>query len=269
MNTLIPLNDTTYSLVMNALNLSIALLGGFSLLFILLRRSVSAEYSISVSLMAAVTGMAAYHYFRLYNNWLAAYQLQGGQYLPTGLPFNYAYRYTDWLGTVPLLLSAILLVLDVGREKSASLVTRMVVSAVLMIGLGYLGEVQHVDMLARALWGAAATVPFLYIMYVLWHEVGRVLRFESGRVQRLFFTLRRMLLLSWLFYPLVFALPLFGLDRPGLLAVVQVGNSAADLLAKVGVGLLIYLIAREKTEEDRVLRSSQPPLPVTAPLAAD
>lgn len=255
MNELLPLTADQYSLVMNVLNLSIALLGGFSWLFMLLRRSVAHNYSLSVAMMSAVTGMAAYHYFRLYTNWLAAYQLQGAEYIPTLVPFNVAYRYADWLGTVPLLLSAILLVLDVGRQKSASLVLRMVVSAVLMIGFGYVGEMQHDDLVARALWGAASTVPFVYILFVLWRELNQVLVFESGRVRQLFFTLRWVLLTSWLFYPVVYALPIFGVKTASLLTVIQVGNSAADLLAKVGIGLMIYAVAREKTEEDRALRS--------------
>jgi len=267
MNDLIPLNPDQYSLVMNVLNLSIALFGGFSLLFILLRRTVAHNYSIGVAMMAAVTAMAAYHYFRIYSNWLAAYGLQGGTYLPTGVPFNYAYRYADWLGTVPLILTAIMLVLDVGRQKSASLVSRMVVSAALMIGLGYTGEVQRVDMLARGLWGLAATVPFLYILYVLWRELGQVLLFESGRVRELFSSLRFVLLGSWVFYPVVYALPILGLAHAGWLPLIQVCNSAADLLAKVGVGLLLYTIAREKTEEDRLAERDLSRAPV--PIAAD
>ena len=259
MNDLLPLTADQYSLVMNVLNLSIALFGGFAWLFMLLRRNVAHNYGISVALMSAVTGMAAYHYFRIYSNWLAAYQLQGATYLPTLVPFNYVYRYADWLGTVPLLLSAIMLVLDVGRIKSASLVLRMVVSAVLMILLGYVGETQHTDMLARAVWGAASTVPFVYILFVLWKELNQVLIFESGRVRQLFFTLRWVLLTSWVFYPLVYALPIFGIRTAALSIGIQVANSAADLLAKVGVGLLVYAIAREKTEQDRTLRVQTPP----------
>ena len=30
--------------------------------------------------------------------------LQNGSYVPSGVPFNEAYRYADWLITVPLLL---------------------------------------------------------------------------------------------------------------------------------------------------------------------
>jgi len=134
--------------------------------------------------------------------------------------------------------------------------------------LGYVGETQHSNMLARALWGAASTAPFLYILFVLWKELNEVLMFESGRVRQLFFTLRWVLLTSWVFYPVVYALPILGIKTAALITVIQVGNSAADLLAKVGVGLLVYAVAREKTEQDRALRA-QAMRPAAALQAAD
>ena len=250
MNTLATLSASQYELILNILNLSIAVLGGSSLLFMLLRRNVAQNYSISVAMMAAVTGMAGYHYFRIYQSWIAAFAQQGSQYVPTGAVFSYTYRYADWMGTVPLLLAAVMLVLDLGRKKSASLVSRMVVAALLMIVLGFVGENQTGNLLGRAVWGALSMVPFFYILYVLWTEMGQVLLFESDRVRELFSTLRLVLLVSWSFYPLVYCIPLLGLKGAGIFSVVQVANSAADLLAKVGVGLFILAIAREKTEED-------------------
>ena len=272
MSDLVPITPAQFMLVMNVLNLSIALFAGFSLLFLLLRRNVGHHYGISVALMSAVTAMAGYHYFRLYSNWLAAFTLHAQAALPTGLPFNYVFRYADWIGTVPLLLSAIMLVLDLGREKSASLVTRMVVSALLMIGLGYVGELEHGNLTARAVWGGAAMLPFFYILWVLWGEMTQVLAFESLRVRRLFSALRLALLASWVFYPLIYALPFLQVSGPAIITLVQVANSAADLLAKVGVGLFVLAIAREKTEEDilagRLSHSSAQSLePVPAPYA--
>merc|ERR1712134_81264 len=55
-------------------------------------------------------------YIRIFNSWVDAYSYEGvpqgeGPKL-TGVPFNDAYRYMDWLLTVPLLLIEILLVLN-------------------------------------------------------------------------------------------------------------------------------------------------------------
>jgi bacteriorhodopsin len=264
MNELLPLTADQYLLLKNLFNLSMALLGAASLLFILTRRMVAPTYSLAVSMMAAVTAMACFHYFRIYENWLAAFTQQGALYVPSGVPFSYAYRYADWLGTVPLLVTAVMLVLDLGRRKTASLISRTAVSAALMIALGYVGEIQHSDMTLRAAWGLASCVPFGYMLYVLWSELTRVLKFESERVRELFAKLRWGLLVSWCFYPVVYALPILGLGGADHLLLIQVGNSAADLLAKVGTGLFILTIAREKTEEELIATRDSVSLPSAA-----
>merc|ERR1740130_2408743 len=65
--------------------------------------------------------IAAYHYIRIFNSWVDAYHYSRGAVVDgalemqaptlTGIPFNDAYRYMDWLLTVPLLLIEILLVM--------------------------------------------------------------------------------------------------------------------------------------------------------------
>lgn len=251
-------------LVLNALHLATALLGGAAVLFTLLRAQVGSAYRLALSLMAVAVGMATYHYLNLIGSYGAAYTLQGGAYVPTGQTFDDALRYADWLGTVPLILSALMLVLDVGRTKSASLVTRLVLAAIAMIGLGYLGEVQHSNLALRAAWGAASCVPFGYILFVLWTELRGVLGFDSPRVRTLFSQLRLLLLGAWSLHPLVYAFPLLGFGGASAFVLGQVGHSVADICAKVLYGLMIYAIAREKTLSDDVLRDLERPDAVAA-----
>ncbi|WP_219722117.1 bacteriorhodopsin [Deinococcus planocerae] len=252
MNDLLPLTPGQHLLILNALNLTTAFMGGAALLFVLLRSQVASAYRLALSLMAAAVGMAGYHYWQILGGWRAAYVLQGGAYVPTGQPFNDASRYADWLGTVPLILAALMLVLDIGRRKSASLVARLAVAAVLMIALGYVGEVQR-EMTLRAVWGAASCVPFAYILFVLWSELRGVLSFETPRVRGLFSRLRVLLVASWSLHPLVYALPLLGLTGAPAFVLGQVGHSVADICAKVFYGLMIYAVAREKTLSEELL----------------
>ena len=55
-------------------------------------------------------------------------------------------------------------------------------------------------------------------------------------------------MVSWLFYPIVFVLPMLGLEGAAAETALQVGYSIADLVAKAVFGLLIYTIAVRKTE---------------------
>merc|ERR1719155_135573 len=58
----------------------------------------------------------------------------------TGVPFNDAYRYMDWLLTVPLLLMEIVLVMNLPKEESNSKCWVLGVGSALMIVSGYQGE---------------------------------------------------------------------------------------------------------------------------------
>lgn len=248
-----------FQLVLNTLNLTVAVFGGFALLFALAGSTVAPAYRLGVAVMTAVFAVAGYHYLRIYGNWQSAFAFEGGAYLPSSLPVNHVLRYADWIGTVPLILAATVLVLDLGRGKTVSLVGRLAAAAVLMIGLGYVGELERGDLVLRGVWGAAGMVPFLYIVWVLYGEMSRVLEFESARVRGLFRDLRLLTLLSWSFYPVAYALPILGLGGPNANIIVQVGNSLADLTAKVGVGLLVLALARAKSQEAAALAVPEAP----------
>merc|ERR1719389_500703 len=83
--------------------------------------AVAEKYRSAVLISGLVTFIAAYHYIRIFNSWVDAYEykpqsvsdgaMELGNPALTGVPFNDAYRYMDWLLTVPLLLIEILLVM--------------------------------------------------------------------------------------------------------------------------------------------------------------
>merc|ERR1712083_824109 len=82
----------------------------------------------------------------------------------TGVPFNDAYRYMDWLLTVPLLLIEILLVMKLDAATFSSKAWVLGFGSALMIVSGYYGElVVTGDLTPR--WGCwfASMAFFLYI----------------------------------------------------------------------------------------------------------
>merc|ERR1711881_396237 len=87
----------------------------------------------------------------------------------TGIPFNDAYRYMDWLLTVPLLLIEIVLVMNLGEEETSRKSWQLGAAAALMIILGYPGElILAEDKLAgRWVYWILAMIPFLYVVYTL------------------------------------------------------------------------------------------------------
>merc|ERR1719440_817834 len=107
--------------------------------------AVTAKYQSAVIISGLVTFIAAYHYIRIFNSWVDAYEYhpghpEGSAPTLTGIPFNDAYRYMDWLLTVPLLLIEILLVMKLDEQSFSTKAWTLGVGSALMIVSGYYGE---------------------------------------------------------------------------------------------------------------------------------
>jgi len=81
------------------------------------RSQVAKPYRTAVTVTALVTLVACYHYFRIFDSWVSAFTVVNGTIKPTGIAFNDAYRYVDWLLTVPLLLLELLLVMKLPQKR--------------------------------------------------------------------------------------------------------------------------------------------------------
>jgi len=249
MSELVPmLPDLTfgqYNLVYNMVSFTLASMFASFIFFVLARQQVTPKYRPALVMSAIVVAVAGYHYWRIFESWNQAYELVDGVYVATGVPFNDGYRYVDWLLTVPLLVAELVAVLALPRDKSGPLTAKLAIGALLMIALGYPGEIAT-DMTTRAIWGFISTIPFVYVLWVLWGELGRAVGRESDQVRVLLRNTRLLLLATWGFYPIVYMLPLFGITGATALVGVQVGYSIADVAAKCGYGVMIYAIARAK-----------------------
>lgn len=240
-----------YWLVFNTLSLTIAAMGAAAVFFILARSYVAPRYHIALYLSTLITLVAGYHYLRIFESWVGAYQLVDGVYQFSGKPFNDFYRYADWLVTVPLLLLELILVLGLSAARTWNLSIKLVVASVLMLGLGYVGEV-NTEPGPRTLWGALSSIPFFYILYVLWVELSQSIKEGKygPRVLELLNATRFVLLMSWGFYPIAYALGTWLPGGAGQEVAIQAGYSLADLIAKPIYGLLVFAIARAKSLEE-------------------
>merc|ERR1712100_239088 len=163
-----------FGLVYNILSFSLASMMATTLFLWMRVPAVKNLYQSALIISGMVTFIAAYHYMRIFNSWVEAYSYSmnhnGETQDPTltGIPFNDAYRYMDWLLTVPLLLMEIVLVMKLPEAEASKKCMTLGVSSALMIILGYPGEVIVEGPLSTRwrYWGAAM-VPFCYIVYEL------------------------------------------------------------------------------------------------------
>ncbi|MBC8142541.1 MAG: bacteriorhodopsin [Armatimonadetes bacterium] len=240
-----------YDIVYNSLSFTIAAMGAAFVFFLMARATVAYKFQRVTEVAALIVGIACYHYVRMFGSWTAAYTHTAGTngYTPTGELFNEAYRYADWLLTVPLLLIELIAVLYITGNRRAGMVRNLVIAAVVMIVTGYPGEVAT-DTPTRLIWGTISTIPFVYILFVLWTEVGEAMKRETPEVASLLFGIRLLLLASWGVYPIAYLMPLFPIGAADALVFKQVGYSIADVVAKPLYGLMIYAIARLKTQQE-------------------
>lgn len=241
-----------YQLVYNAFSFTIAAMGAATLFFWMGRSQVSANYKTALTITGLVTAIAFYHYVRIFESWDAAYTVIGTKLTVTGRPFNDAYRYVDWLLTVPLLLIELLLVMRLSEAETWSKGIRLGGLAALMVILGYPGEIAT-DVSTRWMWWAAAMVPFAIIVYDLYMGLGKSIAIQQPSVRGLIGTARNLTVISWCFYPIVFILPMLGFSGGTSATAVQVGYTIADVVAKAVFGVLIYMIAVRKSEAEGVV----------------
>ncbi|MEM6885715.1 MAG: bacteriorhodopsin [Verrucomicrobiota bacterium] len=242
-----------YELVYNMLSLTIACMFASFVFFVLSKNTVSPRYRGSVIASAIVVFIAGYHYVRIFGSWEGAYQLAGDSYVATGQPFNDAYRYVDWLLTVPLLMVELVLVLALSSALTKQLIAKLGIAAFLMIALGYPGEVdrESTELFSnRGMWGFLSTIPFVYILYTVFTQLKLAMAKASSEVAVLLRNAGLLTLFTWGFYPIAFMAPFYGLQGGDAEAILQVGYSIADITAKCGYGLIIFAIARLRSAEE-------------------
>jgi len=210
-----------------------------------------------------VTFIAAYHYIRIFNSWVDAYEYSRGEVVNgalemtaptlTGIPFNDAYRYMDWLLTVPLLLIEILLVMTLDDAAFNDKAWTLGFGSALMIASGYYGElVVTGDLTPRWMCWFASMLFFLYIVYELLvglaaatnNETDKVIKEKIGSAQT-------MTVISWCTYPIVYLFPMMGINAAHAIVGIQIGYCVSDIISKCGVGLLIYQISYAKSNKVR------------------
>jgi len=114
-----------YSLVYNSFSFVIAAMGAATVFLFLSRSQVSSKYKSAVTVSGLVTMIALYHCVRIFSSWDATYSVMNGVVTATGHAFNDAYRYVDWLLTVPLLVNELILVMRLSGSEGTKKATKL------------------------------------------------------------------------------------------------------------------------------------------------
>ncbi len=209
------------------------------------------KYRAALVMSSMVTFIAGYHYFRIFNSFNESSMKNVVTIGSSQGSFNEAYRYVDWILTVPLLLVEVIAVLGLAKVASKSLISRLVPASAAMIILGYPGEISTVNG-TKILFGILSTLPFIYILYVLFVELTKSLDRQPEGVAATVSRLRLLLIATWGVYPISYLIPIL-VKNPSVSQMAmlftdrQIGYTVADVLAKCVFGLTIYKIAKMKS----------------------
>ena len=250
-----------YQAVYNVLSFALASMMATTMYLWFRAFAVQDRYKSAVLISGLVTFIAAYHYIRIFNSWVDAFHYAPGKVTDgaleiqnptlTGIPFNDAYRYMDWLLTVPLLLIEILLVMKLDEAVFSTKAWTLGFGSALMIASGYYGElVVTGDLTPRWICWFLSMAFFLYIVFELLVGLSAATNSEADAVIKDKIKVAQvMTVISWCTYPIVYLFPMLGINAAEAVVSIQIGYCVSDIISKCGVGLVIYQISYAKSNK--------------------
>ena len=196
--------------------------------FFLERSSVNNKWKTSLTVAGLVTGIAFWHYLYMRGMWIET----GDS--PT------VYRYIDWLLTVPLQVVEFYLILAAVTAVRSAIFFKLLISSLVMLIAGYLGEAGIAPVLPAFVIGVAA---WLYIIYEIFAGETAKANSASGNAasQTAFSAMKWILTVGWAIYPIGYFLGYLGggVDAASLNLVYNL----ADFVNKILFGLVIFVAA--------------------------
>jgi len=124
----IALSADQFGIVYNVLSFGLVSMLACTIYTLVSQPRVLPKYRVALVMSSMVTFIAAYHYMRIFNSFEDSFNHETGALgVGTGHgAFNEAYRYVDWILTVPLLLVEVVAVLALAKAAASSLITRLV-----------------------------------------------------------------------------------------------------------------------------------------------
>ena len=216
-------------------------MGAGAIFFWLMAGSVPKLYRSVPVVSGIICAVACFHYFRmsgLYIEQIAQlFALDGSRIEGAEIgQFPTAYRYIDWIITVPLLVLKFPLLLNLGRA-GAGLFRTLVAASIAMLLLAWVAEESPVGGTTWWITYLLSCVAWLYIVYVLFVQVSAQIASKPEPLARSLKTMRMYILVGWTIYPVGFLMALAGNDGESIR---EICYNIADVINKVFFGLVAF-----------------------------
>ncbi len=218
-----------------------------TLYFLVERGGLDPKYRSTATLAALVCFVAAVHYQAMKD------YVGTDASIDTLLTFPTEIRYIDWLITTPLLLIKFPALLGLVGNAARSLMTRLIVADLVMIVTGYIGETSINQAGGSTFLGwimfIVAMLAWGYILRELYTGVTRSAQSQPESIRKGLLRMRQFILIGWAIYPLGYFATLLGSGVGELMVVREFIYNVADLVNKVGFGLVAVLAVKHFTAE--------------------
>ncbi len=244
-----------FDMVSHTLTLGFAVMLAALFYFVLTIRTVAPRYRISSVLSVVVMVSAFLILFFQQQSWANAFAFNPD----TGLyeraagasAFSNGYRYLNWLIDVPMLLFQILFIVEITRQRRASLRNWFFFSGSMMIITGYIGQFfeMDADRTQFLLWGTISTVFFVHVLYLIYRVIAEARKDLSGQAGAVMGSIWWLFLVSWMLYPGAYLMPLLLNSELGVVGR-QITFTVADITSKVFYGVLLARVAQLRSEAE-------------------
>lgn len=224
------------------------------LYFLSERDSLAEEYRSTSTVAAIICAIAAANYFYM----LRMVGMDGSA--ASVLNFPTEFRYLDWVITTPLILTKFPALLGFDEDRRPLLVT-LIFADLVMIITGYAGEVAinnaegGVSALGIGMF-VAACAAWLFIVYILYTVVSNAAANKLKPIREGLNRLKLFIVIGWAIYPIGYLVSMLGIGLEGQLVRELVYN-IADVVNKVGFGLVAVFAARQVTKEQSLRKAFQ------------
>jgi len=113
---MVKLDANQWNLVYNVFSFGLISMLACTVYTLVSQARVLPKYRNALVMSSMVTFIAGYHYWRIFNSFGEASEAMSVDLSGNEGSFNEAYRYVDWLLTVPLLLVEVIAVLALAKE---------------------------------------------------------------------------------------------------------------------------------------------------------
>lgn len=234
-------------------------MGAGTAYFWLMAGNVPRAYRSVMIVAGVITAVACFHYYRmsgLYIEQVASlFDASGNRIEGAEIgKFPTAYRYIDWLITVPLLVLEVPLLLNLGR-RGIGLFRSLVGASILMLVFAWVAEESPIGGASWWINYSISCFAWFYIVFILYTKVNQQMRTQPESIQRSLRIIRLFILVGWTIYPVGFLMALGG---PAGESVREICYNVADVINKVFFGLVCYQGVKALASDTGTSGATQP-----------